>query len=253
MLRILPLLLISVTSAKSQDLGNYAQIWKGPVLGDDPHIPGCADEFFNSTSLQWECYRCLDGFCPSIDNTECDQGPDGCRTCNPAGDCYDCFTGYYLDKRVCKLCHSYCATCSSQDNCHSCVNKTLFPRNFDDDPTLCIPCGQGCSICDQASNSFSCRTCEDGFILTRKPGDGSKNVRHYCQKSIWEVADKTLFFTILVLLLISLVIVICWCRMGFKQLRHSNEQSEDEREEKLSVASGTVRNSESSSVKTLKA
>ena len=180
---------------------------------DSEHIPGCASEIFNSTTKEWQCNKCQDGYCPSIDNTECDEGPEGCLECDPAGECSSCFDGYYLKDRACFKCEASCLKCLNGCECLHCKDERLFPEGC-----FCVPCGDACKKCLQARDGFDCLVCEDGYVRTRKPGPPSARDRYYCQQRLLAVVDNRLLAVILAMIGLSVAVIVCWCYMGCKQL-----------------------------------
>lgn len=59
----------------------------------------------------------------------------------------------------CIVCTSPCKTCKSisSTDCITCIDKTYLSG------TSCLPCGTGCSLCED--NADKCSKCEDTFYL----------------------------------------------------------------------------------------
>lgn len=155
--------------------------------------PDCKDEYCKYKTLE-SCQKSCDGTCSGSGSCYfCMQEfscPANCKTCNIAGKCTACESGYTLSNGECAeiVCPDNCTFCSSSttcsicasgytlnggkcvlkcpDNCASCSSSTTC--------TVCAPgytlsggkcvvkCPDNCAYC---SSPFSCSTCRSGYSL----------------------------------------------------------------------------------------
>jgi len=119
-------------------------------------------EYCDNCSNSYACIQCSQGYflseneCFSV-NTTCEADSFGCEVCQD-GNCVNCYPGYYLtDDSQCEQCPSDCITCDSTTNCLVCSEGYLLTNQ------QCLPCPNNCFEC---STTETCLECWPGYGLT---------------------------------------------------------------------------------------
>lgn len=117
----------------------------------------------------------------------------GCLKCDNEhdfGSCSECDKGFRLYKnRFCFPCYEGCATCSTDDNCGSCM-PGYFNKNFASASAYgadCYQCVEGCKSC---LDETSCEECFEGYYLTNELSEKGGLQCAACSKGCSECIDN---------------------------------------------------------------
>ena len=125
--------------------------------------PDCSDELNCKYKTLASCQKSCDGTCNGSGSCyfcmlslSC---PDNCKTCNIAGKCTACESGYTLSNGECAeiVCPDNCTSCSSSTTCTGCASGYTLSGG-----KCVIKCPDNCAYC---SSSSSCSTCRSGYSL----------------------------------------------------------------------------------------
>ncbi|KAL4461652.1 hypothetical protein ABPG74_016276 [Tetrahymena malaccensis] len=115
-----------------------------------------------------------------IDQLYCRKCGNLCQTCQNSVSCSSCIANYYLNGNICSPCYPSCLSCSgpSANNCTVCANSANYisinnscVSNCDQNQYIdstngpqkyCKQCKLFCKTC---SNSTTCDSCIDGYVL----------------------------------------------------------------------------------------
>ena len=109
--------------------------------GDAKNCTSCPED--NYALFNNKCYKCQEQNCKVKENDDC-----RCNTCKD---------GYYVDDYECKNCNETCKTCSSESICIECKEGYYIQDN------KCNSCNIGISNCKKCNNSTVCELCAEHF------------------------------------------------------------------------------------------
>ncbi|CAD8205213.1 unnamed protein product [Paramecium octaurelia] len=91
---------------------------------------------------------------------QCSSCSSNCEVCSGGSGlfCSSCFPKYYKATSSCNSCPTYCATCTSNSVCQTCVDHYLIIG------TLCQVCDASCKTCQ--TTTTTCTSCDAGQYLS---------------------------------------------------------------------------------------
>ena len=126
----------------------------------------CADSFYISSNMLYQCYPCETKLCATCNPTK----PTFCQACiggaslsNFDNTCA-CSDGFFENNGTCTKCATRCSTCSVASTCNTCGdvrrdtvnNCSCIAGFYDAGVDKCATCSPSCATCSGATTCTSC-------------------------------------------------------------------------------------------------